>query len=172
MIALPAAAALLSGARRSIRLSLLLVPATACIVLGIVTAQTRLALGAAVIALFAFVALTLTSRRGLTAFVLTTAIALGGWFAVSAFVSSSVNRYTSIQPSHVIGTVLTGRKGSFGFVGSYLGKYPLGAGIGSVGPAGALNKRANTTAHSLNGETEMTFLIVETVSPGCWSCSR
>jgi O-antigen ligase len=48
---------------------------------------------------------------------------------------------------------------------TYLTKYPLGAGIGSVGPAtSAIGGSA--LGRALNGETEFTFLIVETGIPG------
>jgi hypothetical protein len=166
LIALPGAIALLSSARRSVKLGWLLVPATILTIVGIVTSQNRLELVGAVIALAAFLALTLTSRRGLTALVLTTVIGLAGYFIVSAFVSSSANRYSTIAPSKVLGTAVTARQSSLALIPTYIADYSLGAGIGSVGPASSSAIGGIALSRGLNGETEFTFLLVETGIPG------
>jgi hypothetical protein len=167
MLGLPAAAALLSNARRSIKLGWLLIPASILGIVGIVTSQTRLDVVAAVIALVAFLALTLTSRRGLVALALTTVIGLTGYFIVSAFVSDNANRYSSIAPSKVLGTAVSQRKGTLALIPSYITKYQLGAGLGSVGPAGGSSIGGTAaTRRALNGESELTFLLVETGIPG------
>jgi hypothetical protein len=166
LVAVPGAIALFSNARRSIKLGWMLVPATLLTVVGIVTSQTRLAVVGSVIATFAFLALTLTSRRGLVALLLTALVGLVGYVVISSFVSSNANRYSSISPTKILGTAVTARQGTISLIPQYLEDYPLGAGIGSVGPAGGVTIGGSTAGNGLNGESEFTFLIVETGIPG------
>lgn len=167
-VALPGAIALLSSARRSIRLGWLLIPATLLTIVAIVTSQTRLALVGSVVALFAYLALTITSRRGMAALLLTTVIAVSGALIVSTFVSSNANRYSTVAPSKVLGTIgsVVAFHGTFTLIPTYVADYPLGAGIGSVGPAGASSIGGLGQAKGLSGESEPTFLLVETGIPG------
>jgi hypothetical protein len=120
----------------------------------------------AVIGAVAFLALTFTSRRGMVALLLTTVVGLAGYFIVTAFVSSSANRYSSIGPSSVLGTALSARQGSLAVIPTYIADYPLGAGLGSVGPAAGSTVGGAALSKALNGETEFTFLLVETGIPG------
>jgi hypothetical protein len=166
LIAIPATVALLSSRRRRVRLGWLLIPATVLTVVGIVTSQTRLGIVGAVVAIFAFLALTLSSRRGLTALLLTTVLGLTGWFIGSAFISGNANRYSKLGPSKIFGTTLTARQGTLATIPKYTVRYPLGAGIGSVGPANGSGFGSTTNGRQLNGESEFTFLLVETGIPG------
>jgi len=170
LIALPGAIALLSSVRRSIKLTWILIPATILTMIGIATSQTRLAVVAAVIALIAFLALTLTSRRGLVALLATTVVGLAGYFIVTTFVASNANRYSSIAPSKILGTAATARRGTLALIPTYLADYPVGAGLGSVGPAAGSavggTVGGTTLGSKLNGESEVTFLLVETGIPG------
>jgi O-antigen ligase len=165
LIALPGAIALLNSRRRSVKLGWLLIPAAMLTVIGIATSQTRLAIVGTVIAVLAFLALTVTSRRGLTALLITTVIGLVGYFVASAVVSGTANRYSSIAPSQILGTSVSARQGSLALIPNYIADYPLGAGLGSVGPA-AGSTLGGTVSKDLNGETEITFLLVETGIPG------
>jgi hypothetical protein len=166
LIGLPAALALLSSARRSVKLGWLLLPATILTIIAIVTSQTRAEVVGGVIALIAFLGLTVTSRRGLIALLLTTAIGLAGYGIVSAFVSSSANRYSTIVPSKVVGAAINSRQGALGLVPTYIADYPLGAGIGSVGPAAGSAIGGSAAGRGLSGEDELDFLLVETGVPG------
>lgn len=165
LIALPGAAALMASSARLARLGWLLVPATILTVIGVVVSQTRLDVVAATIALVAFLALTMTSRRGMIAVVLTVAIGAIGYVAISDVASSGANRYSTIAPRNVIATAIQARRATIALVPTYFVRYPLGAGLGTVGPAGgsAIGGAVNT---SLNGESEFTFLLIETGIPG------
>jgi O-antigen ligase len=165
LIALPGAIALLSSGWRTAKLGWLLIPATGLTIVGIVTSQTKLALLGSILSVFVFLALTLTSRRGLTALLLTAVVGVAGYFIVSSFVSSSANRYSGIAPSKVLHTVATSRQSSLATIPAYIVDYPLGAGLGSVGPATSAFG-GSAAAKLLNGETEFTFLLVETGIPG------
>lgn len=166
LIAVPGTIVLLSSLRRSIKLGWLLIPATILTIMGIVISQTRLDVVGSVLALFAFLALTLTSRRGLTVLMLAAAIGLAGFFIVSSFVSSSASRYSTIAPAKVVGTAVVARQGTLALIPTYIADYPLGAGVGSVGPAAGSAIGGSTVGSELNGESEITFLLVETGIPG------
>jgi hypothetical protein len=165
LIALPGLIALLSSARTVAKVGWFLIPIALLVIVGIVTSETRLAVLGTVIAVLAFLALTLTSRRGLAALLLTTVVGLAGYLIVTAFVSQNANRYSGIAPSQVLNTAFSARRGSLAVIPRYIADYPLGAGLGSVGPA-AVSEVGGVSVTKLNGETEFTFLLVETGIPG------
>jgi hypothetical protein len=166
VIALPGAIALFSSARRSVKLGWLLIPATILTILAIVTSQTRLDVACGVIAVVGFLALTLTSRRGMSALLATILVALAGYFILSTFVSSSANRYSTIAPTKALGTAVAQRQGTIALIPRYIVDYPLGAGLGTVGPATGSTFGGSVARRALNGESEFTFLLVETGIPG------
>jgi hypothetical protein len=165
LIALPGAMALLSSARGHVKMLTWLIPATMLTIVGIVTSQTRLDVVGAVIAVIAFLALTLTSRRSLTVLIVAVLVAVPGYFILTAFVSTSANRYSSIAPGSVFSTAINQRQSTFALIPSYIVDYPLGAGLGTVGPARG-SALGGGTPPLLNGESEFTFLLVETGIPG------
>jgi hypothetical protein len=165
LVALPGAIACLSGARRQVKFGWLVIPATMLTILGIVTSQTRLDIVGAVIAVVAFLALTITSRRGLTALLATTLVAVAGYLVLSTFIAGSANRYSSIAPSKLVSTVISNRGSNFVLIPKYIADYPLGAGLGTVGPARGTSFSGKQPP-ALNGESEFTFVLVETGIPG------
>lgn len=166
LIAVPGAVLLFGSLRRGVKLGWLLFPATILTIVGIVTSQTRLDVVGAVIALLAFLALTITSRRGIAMLLIGAVVALGGSYIVARFVSSNANRYSTITPSTILGTAVTARSGTTSLIPTYFTRYPLGAGLGSVGPAAGSSIGGTTYQRGLNGESEFLFLLVETGIPG------
>jgi hypothetical protein len=168
LMALPAVLGLLSTARRSAKYGWLLLPVAVLAIVGVVTSQTRLAVVDGTIAVIAFLMLTVTSRRGVAALLLTSVVMLGGYLSASAFISSNANRYSSIAPSNVLSTSVStiGFHGTFLNVPKYVANYPLGAGLGTVGPAGQSTIGGFGDAKGLNGESEVTFLLLEAGVPG------
>jgi hypothetical protein len=166
LVALPGAVALLLSARRSARLGWLVVPAALLTITGIATSQSRLAVVASAVALLTFLLVTISSRRGLITLVLATVIAGGGYAVAAPIVSNTANRYASIAPSHLLGASLDARRSTLSTIPKYLVQYPLGAGIGSVGPASSSNFGGSAAGRRLDGEDEFTFLLVETGIPG------
>lgn len=166
MIAIPATITLLSS-RRAARFGWVLIPAMVCIIVGIVSSQTRLVILTSVLAAVIFGLLTLTSRRGLI--VLVVGVVLGGtafWIG-SNFISNDANRYSTIAPSHVLSTATSARSGSIALLPTYLVRFPLGGGLGSVGPAGGSSFGGVVSPNaSLNAETQFNFLLIETGIPG------
>jgi hypothetical protein len=165
LIALPAAAVLLANMRRATRFSWLLIPCTALAVAGIVTSQERVIVVGSVIAIAAYLALTFTSRRWVGALVVAIVVGFTAFLVGSAVLSSSANRYSSITPTNIFSATSQARGGSIKLLPTYMVRYPLGAGLGSVGPAAASGFGGAPTK-SLNGETEFNFLVVETGIPG------
>lgn len=172
LIALPGMIALLTDRRWRLRFWWVLVPATPLVILAIWTSQTRLTVVGSVIAVVAFLALTLTSRRGAAVLIATLVIGLTAYLAVSTLSSNATspsgpdNRYDTITPTRVISTTASYRSGTFALIPTYITRYPLGAGIGSVGPGGTISVGGTPAKRGLNAESEFTFLLVETGVPG------
>jgi hypothetical protein len=165
LIALPCGIALISGARKKARSLFVLLPALALVLVGIVTSQSRFAVVGAVVAVLVFLLTTATSRRGVGVVAVVAVIGFVGYFVLANFSSSTATRYSTITPTHVLGAATSDKSTSFDAIPHYLSRFPLGAGLGSVGPAqNAVGGSAQ--GRSLNGETEFTFLIVETGIPG------
>jgi hypothetical protein len=166
MMAVPAVLALLSS-RKTVKFGWLLIPAMAFMIVGIVSSQARLVIVTSVLAFAVFGLLTLTSRRGLAVLLVGAVAGAGAFWIGTAFISNNANRYSTIAPSHVLATAASARSGSLGLVFTYLARYPLGAGLGSVGPASESTVGGTVAANqSINGETEFNFLLVETGIPG------
>jgi hypothetical protein len=168
LLAAPAAFALLSipGNRR---LKIAVGVFSIGIALAVVTSQARVAIVGAVISIAAFMLLATSSRR---VFRLVGGFALGltiAYVAISALTSSTsshlFDRYSSISPDKVVSTSVSYRSDTFGkSLPKYLAKYPLGAGIGKVGPAS--NSFGGTGGKGLNAESEPNYAVLELGLPG------
>lgn len=165
MFAIPAAAALLADLRRARKLVWLLVPCTALAIAGIVTSEERVVVLGSVVALSAFTALAFTSQRRVGALVVVILVGMSAYLIGSAVLSGTENRYSSISPSNVVSTSTGARAKSIALLPTYFVRYPLGAGLGQVGPASGSGVGGAATT-KLNGETEFNFLLVETGIPG------
>jgi hypothetical protein len=169
LIALPGALALLSGGERLRKFVWAAWVGGPLVVLAIFTSQARTDVVGAVVALAAFLALTATSRRGLT--VLVVAFALAGLSYVVVTQVSNVggpNRYSSIAPTKVVTTTVNYRASTLAHIPTYALDYPLGAGMGSAGPAAnaGVGGAASGPGAKLDAESEFTFLEVELGVPG------
>jgi len=139
------------------------------LVVGIVTSQSRTAVVTSVIAALAFVFLTIDSPRRAIAALATVLVAGAVTSVVVAQIEGSrataANRYASITPAKLIGTTLHYRQATLGLIPTYAADYPLGAGMGSVGPAGN-SLTTGTSGSTLDAESEITFLEIELGIPG------
>jgi len=167
MIAIPAALALLSLTRRAgPRFAIGLLAAGA--VLGVATSEARTAVIGSVVVVLAFAALTVTSRTGLrTVFAVALAV-LVAYVTVGYLGSNtkqgSFDRYNSISsPSEALSTSYDYRKNTLAKIPDYAAQFPLGAGIGSNGPAASFS---GGTARRLDAESEFNFLLIEVGLPG------
>jgi hypothetical protein len=167
-LAIPAALGLLALSRsRGLRILAGLLAMGA--VIGVATSAARTAVIAAFIAVFAYAGLTVTSRAGLRSVMALAFASVVVYAALGILQSnteeSSFERYDSISnPSKALSTAYDYRKGTLAEVPAYAVDIPLGAGIGSKGPAASLGVPTGGT--DLNGESEPTFLLIETGLPG------
>ena len=168
LIAVPAALALLALARRpGIRLAAAAL--SIGMVMAIATSEARVAILGSVVAVFAFAALTVTSRAGLR-----TVMVLGMTFAVTyatvGFLSSgtqqgSFDRYESISsPGKAVSTAYDYRRETLARIPVYATEFPLGAGIGQAGPAASFEGGGG--GPHLDAESEPTYLLIELGLPG------
>jgi hypothetical protein len=168
MMAAPALLALLALARRN-RLRLLAVALSAGVVVAVLTSQARTAILGTVFALAAFAIVAAAGRGGGRALGGLAIAGIVGYFVITTLTgstsSSAFSRYQSIAPSKAATTAVDYRKGTLGEVPRYMKDIPLGAGIGSKGPAAkAVGERGAGAA--FNGESEPTFLLIEAGIPG------
>jgi hypothetical protein len=139
------------------------------VVAAIVTSAARVHVIAGVVAVLAFAGLTVTSRAGVRT-VVATAVALAiAYGAVGALTSNSeegsFDRYESISsPRQAVTTAYDYRSGVLAQVPLYITEIPLGAGIGSKGPASSFGGGGDK--RGLNAESEPTYLLIELGVPG------
>lgn len=162
VLAIPALLTLLGAAPRR-WMFLVGGPLATGIILGVVTSQSRSAVLGAVAALIAYFALAAWSRRRAAA-LLGPAVAIALTVGVISLLTSGPNaagfRYQSIAPSRVLTTTVDSRSGTLAEVPDYAMRFPLGKGLGLVGPASGFGVTFDA-ANALNGESEFTFLLVE-----------
>ncbi len=138
------------------------------VVLAVLTSEARVHVVTAVLAVFAFGALTLTSRVGMKTLI---GIVAGLTLAVGAIAfvigetgEGSFSRYSSIaSPQQAAVTAYEYRGGVISEVPNYIADIPFGAGLGSRGPAGSFG---GGMKNNLNGESEPTYLLIELGVPG------
>jgi hypothetical protein len=167
MLAIPAALALLTlSDRKWIRAVTMVLAAGA--VMGVATSEARTAVIASVIAVFAYAGLTVTSRAGLRTLVGIGVALVIGYTTISLLSSGSEKgsfRYESISsPGKALSTAFNYRKGTLAKIPSYVSEIPLGAGIGSKGPAAAVAGTGSGSKY--DAESEPTYLLIEVGLPG------
>jgi hypothetical protein len=160
-VALPGAIALLALGRFNRRQAILAGLMTPGAVIAIVTSQSRSVVVAGFVTLFVFGMLALFAGQALRLMLALLAVGVLALSAVSFVGSQSgegaFDRYSSVAPGKVFGTTVDSRSTTLAYIPDYIRNFPLGAGIGSVGPA------ANFlgTARPYNAESQFTFMIVE-----------
>jgi O-antigen ligase len=163
MLALPAALTLLAITRGK-RYRLLAAPAAIGVALAVITSQGRGAVIATAVTLLGFAALSIVSSKRIGPTLVGIGLAVIVVFGVTSALSGGSSggsgsqfRYSSITPGKVLGTTQEDRGHSYDVIGKYMVQYPLGAGLGSVGPASQIY----ASRRHFNGETEFTYLLVE-----------
>lgn len=163
MLGVAAAIALLGPLRRRRRWgeTLLIAILAAGTVLAVVTSDGRGALVASFVALFAYVGLSVVSKRliptlgGLVAGALVTVLVIS--LLSSHGSSGALGRYSTITPTKIFSTYGSAKGFTLSEIPKYAQQYPLGAGLGSTGPASGIGR----TTSGLDGENEFLFLITE-----------
>ncbi len=161
-LALPALIALMLGRPGKIRLAT--VPLAGGIALAVATSGTRAALVVFVVCAVTFALIAATSRNAtrVIAGLGVGALLVLGAFGVLGSQSVTATRGQSITPSNFASTFSQHSGPSVLLLGHYIVKYPLGVGVGSVGPAAVRFSSLTASTDVLNAETQWNFLILET----------
>jgi len=139
-------------------------------VAAIVTSQGRAVIVAAVATVLAYGVLTATSRRRVASLVgLATAGALAYLvvLSITASAGDGAFRYQGLSASKLLETTASsqGRPGQLHAIASAIVSYPLGAGLGTVGPAAGTGGGSRLTG-TLNADSEFSFIVLEAGIPG------
>jgi hypothetical protein len=159
LLALPAVIALASLVRTRWRFAVL--ASAPPVALAIVTSQGRTVMIGAFAAAISYVLLTVVARRLLPTLVgiavLGVAVLAGTSLAVNTAESGAFERVSEIAPSRLVESA-SEQRGSFVMLAlTYAREYPLGAGLGSVGPAAGLGREPK----ALNPDTQFNFLLLD-----------
>lgn len=140
----------------------------ACIALAVMTSGSRAALVACFVSLVAFGVIAVASRNALRTVVALAfaAIVLYVVFGQVGSNSDTTRRAQTITPTKALGTYSKERGSSASKIVNYVSDYPLGVGVGVVGPAAGALGRVFEDPQSFNSETEWNFLALEVGIPG------
>jgi O-Antigen ligase len=168
LLAAPAALALLALAHRHRWFTAATLFAAAGTVLAIVVSQARFAVVGSVLAVIAYAALATTARRLVPTLAALGIVVLIGVAVVSQLgrgaTQGSFDRYSDITPTRVVDTTVSYRRASLEDLPRYMQRYPLGAGMGKVGPASEF--ASGGPSSTLNAEGEANYLVLELGLPG------
>jgi len=160
-LALPALIAMMLSARGGVRI--VLIPLAIGIGLAVATSGTRAALVTVFVSLVAFGLIAAVSRNALR---IVAGLTIGTILVYGAFEylgpsNTTARRAQSIAPSRALTTFSQERGSSVTRFGDYAASYPLGLGVGTVGPAAAALSNRPQATRTLNQETQWNFLILE-----------
>jgi hypothetical protein len=162
LLAVPMVLALLSVGTRTRRAWLPVVLGLWSAV-GIITSQGRTIIIGAIVAVLAFLFLGLAGRRAVRSVAAVAVAAVIGVVVVPAMLSGTqqgaFDRYASISPDKVAETAYSYRIDDLSYVREYVTRFPLGAGLGTVGPARVFG--GTVPRGRINGETQFNFLLLE-----------
>jgi glycosyltransferase involved in cell wall biosynthesis len=163
MLALPGGLALTVLARRRAGPSLLYAALSGGAVFAVLTSAQRTSVVSAVVAALAFALIVGSRRRARYLVARLAAVALvtvGIVVVLSSGSSGAFYRYSDIAPTRFLSTAYDYKGGTLALIPRYAADFPLGAGIGSVGPAVGIGDEPRQS-RALNGDSEPTYLLVE-----------
>jgi O-Antigen ligase len=165
--ALPGGIALLLTLRRRPLVTALVLLGLVGAIVGVITSQSRGSLITAVVmvlAMFGLLAIGRQAKQTIIGVFAAAAVCCVAVLAIDSYGSSDpFFRYQSITPTEAIPTLQEERSGTWAAIPEYMREIPLGAGIGSGGPAAGI---WDTRQVEWNAESQFTFLIVEAGIPG------
>jgi hypothetical protein len=165
--ALPGGIALLLTMRRRPLMTALVVLGLVGAIVGVLTSESRSAVVTAVVmvlAMFGLMAIGRQAKQTIIGVLAAAAVCCVAVLAIDSYGSSDpFFRYQSITPTEAIPTLREERSGTWAAIPEYMREIPLGAGIGSAGPAAGL---WDTRPSEWNAESQFTYLIVEAGIPG------
>jgi hypothetical protein len=159
--ALPGGIALLLTLRRRSWLSALVVLGLIGAIVGVLTSQSRGSVITAVVMVLAMLALLAIGRQAKQTIIgvcVAAAVCATAVVAIVSYDSDTFYRYRSIAPNRAVSTAHESRAGTWASIPDYMLEIPLGAGIGSGGPAAGF---WDDRPIEWNAESQFTFLIVD-----------
>lgn len=166
-IALPGGLALLLTRRRGSPAMWVVAPMMVLAVIGVITSQSRGIMITALLAGITFLGLMAVSRQASRAIVSLVAAGIVVFISLTIVTGNdeeALYRYRSIVPGKIVQTTIDARASTASDIPVYLVKFPVGAGIGSVGPAAG--KIGGSTRNTPSAESQFLFLIAEVGIPG------
>jgi hypothetical protein len=159
---LPALVALMMGARGALRMAMF--PLAIGIALAVATSGSRAALIVTFVSAMSFALLAAASKNAVRviAGLAVGAILVYGAFDVLGPENDTARRAQSIAPTEILSTFSRERGASVLGFGQYAVQYPLGIGVGSVGPASFAFGSRSETSKTFDSETQWNFLLLET----------
>ena len=130
----------------------------------VVTSQARGVIVGGVVIVLAYALLTVTARgsaRGLLGLALAGTVGVLVVQSIVGSVGSSTLRYQGLTASKIVHTTAAARPGTASAIMTTLASYPLGAGLGTAGPASATSG-GTELSYVANSESEFSFLTIET----------
>ena len=163
-VALPGLIALIMSSTGKSRLAY--APLAIGVALAILTSGSRAATVAVLVSVVAFAVTAAASRNAIRASggLAIVAVLLFGVYHQLGPDNPAKNRARSIAPDKIVSSFSDERAASLKTLGRYVQEYPLGLGVGTVGPAAVVGGRRSETG--LNAETLWNFLILEAGLPG------
>jgi len=171
LLAAPAALALVGLRTRHWRYALAAIPLSVGVFIAVATSQARVAVIGAGLGILTFLLLAAFARRSMTAVMSVLAVAAIAFVvAVQLFENADeglFERYKQINitPSGLVTETISYREDTFELLPKYMADYPLGAGLGSQGPA-STQPGGGPNTRRLAGETQPSFLLLELGIPG------
>ncbi len=158
-LTLPGLVALLMARKGRARWAI--APAAVGLGLAVATSGSRTAIILVFVSLAAFALIAAASKNALKAAVGLTVglVVICAAFAQLGPDTATAKRAQSITPTKALSTFSAERGKSVTAFGALAAEHPLGAGLGSVGPASGFHHE--TTVAGLNSETEWNFLVIE-----------
>jgi hypothetical protein len=129
----------------------------------ILTSQGRGVIVVSVVIVLAYALLTITSggsARGMLAIAMGGILAVVGIQAILGSTAPSAFRYEGLSATNIVQTTTHARPGNGAAILTAITSYPLGAGLGTGGPASG-SPGATELAYTVNTESELSFMTAE-----------
>lgn len=172
VLAAPAVLALVPTLRRSAAAGAVAVLLAGGVLTAIATSQARASVIGALLAVLAFITLSALARRSLVTLASVGVVLAIGVLVVS-FLTRGVDRGAferyeriSLSPSALVSETYDYRRGTFELLPGYAARFPLGAGLGTAGPAATYPGGGENVGRALASETQPSYVLIELGIPG------
>ena len=160
----------IAALRRRRRYLLFAVAMAMAAVTGILTSQARSAVVCAVVVVLAYVLFSAASRNRVRALLPVAVAGAVALLVVPSIIGSAGDsgrfRYAGLSPAKIVQTTNKARAGNAGRIMDMMGRYPVGAGLATAGPAALTVSGGTELIYEVDAESQFAFSTVETGIPG------